>query len=103
IWVPDLRRINYDNKRIIVSKKRTRNLFDLTSLWKKTVLVNMDEQAAEDLGSDMDLSTPPPPNPLAIMNPIVLNPQLNESDDEDAIVLHRGSPQAPNAWRFGGW
>lgn len=37
LLIPDIRKINILNKRIITSRKRTRNLFDLTSLWKRIV------------------------------------------------------------------
>jgi len=33
---------------MIVSRKRTRNLFDLTTLWKKLVLSNMEQQILPD-------------------------------------------------------
>ena len=33
---------------MVVSCKRTRNLFDLTNLWKNIVLSNMDQQILED-------------------------------------------------------
>jgi len=52
---------------MIVSRKRTRNLFDLTNLWKNIVLTNMDQQVLEDNHNlanqvvdediDMDLGT----------------------------------------------
>ena len=45
VAVPDIRKINILNSRIIVSRKRTRNLFDLTSLWKKMVLTKIDESS----------------------------------------------------------
>jgi hypothetical protein len=40
--VPDVRLVNFDRRRIIVSRKRTRNLLDLIGLWKNTVLSQMD-------------------------------------------------------------
>jgi hypothetical protein len=40
--VPDIRKIGILNRRMITSRKRTRNLFDLTSLWKKTVLSQLE-------------------------------------------------------------
>jgi hypothetical protein len=42
--VPDVRQINFDRRRVIVSRKRTRNLLDLIGLWKNTVLSQMDEK-----------------------------------------------------------
>ena len=47
--VPDIRKINILNRRMIVSRKRTRNLFDLTSLWKKIVLSTQDRDASQPL------------------------------------------------------
>ena len=58
--IPDVRTIGFANRRMIVSRKRTRNLFDLTSLWKKTVITRMDRDALEpeeNIGSDMDISS----------------------------------------------
>lgn len=43
--MPDIRRTDMLNRRTIVSRKRTRNLFDLTSLWKKIVITRLDEDA----------------------------------------------------------
>jgi hypothetical protein len=45
--VPDIRTIAFANRRMIVSRKRTRNLFDLTSLWKKTVLNRLERDVLE--------------------------------------------------------
>ena len=36
--IPDIQTIGYTNHRMIVLHKQTWNLFDLTGLWKKTVL-----------------------------------------------------------------
>jgi len=41
--VPDIRKLTVMNKRIIVSRKRTKNLLDLVGLWKNTVLAHMEE------------------------------------------------------------
>ena len=38
---------------MIVSRKRTRNLFDLTNLWKKLVLSEVDENVAMDLTAEI--------------------------------------------------
>ena len=66
--MPDVRKINFANKRILVSWKRTRNLLDLTSLWKKTVLSTLDNDASTqnevinlhhaDSDSDMEVDDP---------------------------------------------
>ena len=40
-FVLDIRKMNILNRKMLVSQKRTRNLFDLTNLWKKDVIANM--------------------------------------------------------------
>ena len=45
---PDVRKLEILSSRMIVSRKRTRNLFDLTNLWKRLVLTKMDQQVLED-------------------------------------------------------
>jgi hypothetical protein len=47
--MPDVRLVGFHNKRVLVSRKRTRNLFDLTSLWKKTVLTSIDQDASNPM------------------------------------------------------
>jgi hypothetical protein len=47
ILVPDIRTIGFANRKIIVSCEQTRNLLDLTSLWKKTVLTQLDRDTLE--------------------------------------------------------
>ena len=41
-FAPDIRKINILNRRMIVSRKRTRNLFNLTTLWKNRVITHME-------------------------------------------------------------
>ena len=50
--LPDIRKIGILNRRMIVSRKRTRNLFDMTSLWKKTVLEKMDASLSDPLARE---------------------------------------------------
>jgi hypothetical protein len=45
--VPDVRTIGLANRKLIVSRKRTQNLFDLTSLWKKTVINRLERDVLE--------------------------------------------------------
>jgi hypothetical protein len=55
-WLmPDIRKIGFANKKLMVSRTRTRNLFDLTSLWKKTVLRTLEVDASGP-DENMDLS-----------------------------------------------
>jgi hypothetical protein len=58
--IPDVRTIGFANRRMIVSRKRTRNLFDLTSLWKKTVITRLERdilEPEENLDSESDSSS----------------------------------------------
>ena len=65
--IPDIRKLDFLNWRMIVSRKRTRNLFNLTNLWKNIVLTNMEQQVLKDNHNltnqvvdkdiDMDLGT----------------------------------------------
>ena len=66
VSMPDIRKIpGFLNRRMIVSRKRTRNLFDLTGLWKKTVITALEHDVSE-------------------------GEQANSSDED--IELHRRSP-----------
>jgi hypothetical protein len=40
---------NMLESRVIVSKKRTRNLLDLANTWKTTVLAQLEEQVLEEV------------------------------------------------------
>lgn len=53
--MPDISKLGFLNNRFIVSRKRTKNLFDLTSLWKKTVLQKMEEDISESPGDDLEV------------------------------------------------
>lgn len=44
--MPDIRKVEIMSKRMLVSRKRNRNLFDLTSLWKKVVIAKLDQEAS---------------------------------------------------------
>ncbi|TBU22773.1 hypothetical protein BD311DRAFT_599531, partial [Dichomitus squalens] len=56
-FVPDIRPLKIVDRRVIVSRKRGRNMFDLTNLWKKTVLQQLDEQVLRE----RDPEPPAPP------------------------------------------
>jgi hypothetical protein len=62
--MPDVTKLGFEKRRFIVSRKRTKNLFDLTALWKKVVLTGMDEHASVpnleppvELDNDEDLDS----------------------------------------------
>lgn len=65
LLVPDIRKINILNSRVIVSRKRTKNLFDLTSLWKKTVISTLEGDIVNSITDDfqMDEADEPPRSP----------------------------------------
>ena len=54
VAVPDLRKIGFLDRRMIVSRKRTQNLFDLTSLWKKLVLTGYDREVSDHPATGAD-------------------------------------------------
>jgi len=45
--LPDIRAIGLDKSRWLVSRKRTRNLLDISSLWKKTVFDKLESDVLE--------------------------------------------------------
>ena len=101
IKVPDIRRLDILNRRLITSRKRTKNMFDLTSLWKKIVFAKLDEREGEDIN-------PPPDNRIRdyalVEEPIHHQAAPGEGDvssDEDVIQLHRRSSPVPRTWRYG--
>jgi hypothetical protein len=68
----DIRKTNILNRRMIVSKKRTRNLFDLTSLWKKTILLRMEKETLEN---------------QQVVNPALEEPIVNVEDLDQVSYL----------------
>ena len=95
VWIEDLRKLDILNRKLIVSRKRTRNLLDLSSLWKKTILEKLDEDVADDIASAVSVAPPVEPPP-----PRYLQMDI-DSDEEGLTIHHRRSPPAPRAWRFG--
>ena len=45
--IPDIWTVGLANRKLIVSRKHTRNLFDLTSLWKKMVIDRLERDVLE--------------------------------------------------------
>ena len=48
IRIPDIRKISIIDSKFIVSRKRTRNLFDLTNLWKRSIFQRMERNLPAD-------------------------------------------------------
>ena len=55
--VPDVRLSNVFTARWLVSRKRTTNLMDLASLWKKTVLENLERRVVAEIDESTNPST----------------------------------------------
>jgi hypothetical protein len=111
---PDLRMYqpNLFDARWIVSKKRTRNLLDLSNLWKTTVLAQLEEQVLEEVdqpvitegeGFNQLRLTDDEPMQVEVPQPL----QVSGIDDEHIELHHRQhSPSVPEAWASGaqgGW
>jgi hypothetical protein len=109
----DLRNTDIFNSRVIVSRKRTRNFLDISNLWKRSVIENIEVQALNDIvsaaakymASAKRRSSPD-------LNTIVVGPRLkrtrrfgpedtnNSSDNEVEHVARRyGASSAPGPWR----
>ena len=76
--MPDLTKLGFLDRRFIVSRKRTRNLFDLTSLWKKTVLSRMEEALSDSMDVDEQGD-----------EDVVMENTTHSSDDEENNLLNR--------------
>jgi hypothetical protein len=110
---PDIRKTNILGRRMIVSRKRTKNLFDLTTLWKKMVIQGIDEAHGEEIHQTpaqrrAELTVPPligvkrtlPADEQALMD-------VDGSSDEEPGPSNkrqrRSSPPVPGAWRAATW
>ncbi len=80
--MPDITKTGISNRRMIVSRKRTRNLFDLTSLWKKTVLAKMEEQVLDE-----DHNDAPPASPVDLPERFVSDLEMRHLD----VIASSGS------------
>jgi hypothetical protein len=94
-YIADVRKLSVSSSRMITSRKRTRNLLDLTNLWKRVVLESIDEQAAvEPVVSISD-------NNVRVVTPEVVGTRNEVSDDEDTQYIHRrSSSPTPTQWRL---
>jgi hypothetical protein len=100
-WLPDIRKMGILNRRMITSRKRTRNLFDMTTTWKKVVLLKLDELEAKGTGEQLVQPRPRVQPPMVGPSHIATSDR-QDSDDEETIWIHRrSSPPAPDAWTYG--
>lgn len=79
----DPRKIGILNRRVITSRKRTKNLFDMTSLWKKEVLRKLEPQVFAEMTARPETLAGPPRVPAS---------DFDMSDVTDAEKNRRGSP-----------
>ena len=99
IDVPDLRRTDILDRRMLVSRKRTTQLFDLASLWKKIVLEKHTDPELGKAGSihpqDQPHSGPPsPPGPSvpARFRRLRSGKVIDLNDDEFSVQRRSVSP-----------
>ena len=97
-YIADVGKLSISKAKVITSRKRTRNLLDLTNLWKKVVLATLDESAADE--------------PAAAISGVVFNePEVVGFREEDidentgVRILHqrRSSSPTPTQWRLAHW
>ena len=68
----DLRQTQIFQSRVIVSRKRTRNFLDLTNLWKRSVLENLEEQTLSDF--NMQVHTASTTFTTGLKRPLIPDP-----------------------------
>ena len=104
-YVPelDVRQIGILNRRTILSRKRTRNLMDLASLWKKVVFQSLDERVLEE--RDIVPFVPKDSGALPVQEVSSKRKLelLAEDSDSDDYVGHRQHKRArsPGWWHSG--
>jgi hypothetical protein len=104
----DLRDTDIFNRRVILSRKRTRNILDLTNTWKKCVFQNLEEEALADI-VDTTTALAHPPRPFDYdINTQVVGPSTHVVDEDDQSHLpdhirFRSSSPTPigDSWRSG--
>jgi hypothetical protein len=57
--IPDIRKLDIFKRRWITSRKRTRNLFDLTGLWKKAVITQLEQHTLDEPVAPRPIITAP--------------------------------------------
>ena len=101
-YIPDVRLIGLTDKRLIVSRKRTRNMFDFTSLWKKEVFSKLDEAVLEE--RDLDAPAPPvPEQPTTASSshhpPLGTDPRGDSDDDVIYVNYNPSGRRSPGLGR----
>jgi hypothetical protein len=110
--VLDIRRTNMLNRRLITSRKRTRNLMDIASLWKRTVLEHLDERVLDEIDDTSvtipsnanTASTTPVPTTLETGDLSTPTGSLSQPDSDNELEPARfreRSPGVPTPWTSG--
>jgi hypothetical protein len=115
-YVPDVRKLSIARSRTITSRKRVRNLMDLTNSWKKEVLSGIDRSLSSDVTEPVQREVT---QSATQENRTVLEGSVEYGivhhlgdlprrllhrydDDDDTIYIHkRSSPPAPDTWTYG--
>ena len=114
LGVYDIRGADITKSNVILSRKRTRNMLDLTNLWKKSVLESLERDVLGEIANDVRVAVARPTGSLDYdVNTQVVGPRpmkrsgaaiIYESDsDGEQPGRHRShSPRLPSeAWRSG--
>ena len=108
----DVRKTSLFNSRVIVSRKRTRNMLDLTNLWKRSVIETHEDLVLDDLvGTAARYAASKRPD-FHDINTAVAGPSLKrrreaeglnqvEPDNELQPVRYQRSSPTPEGWRSG--
>ena len=97
-YVPDIRKLDILNRKLITSRKRTRNLLDLASLWKKTVLESMDTQILEEEYYNPLFNPTPPVEERMDIDSDLMNYSANR-----ILHLHVSPDPVSRGWRQAHW
>ena len=117
--VLDVRETNIMNSNVILSRKRTRNMLDLTNLWKKSVLESLERDVLGEIAQEVRVAVARPTNALdydvntAVVGPrpmkrsgVAITYEDDSGEDSDShLPMHRRhrspSPRTSDAWRSG--
>ena len=84
IIVPDMRKIDIPDRQVIVSRKRTFNLYDTVNLWKRIVLEQLDErESSADAIRPLDEPHPLLAGNIAGYRRLRSGRLIADNDDED--------------------
>jgi hypothetical protein len=93
-YVPDLRKIGILDSRMLVSRTRTRNMFDFLAMLKHSIVQKTDERLLQD---EME---PPSQGPLTMVLPsgeIIDLPRIRKNEEE-IEELHHKRARSPQGW-----